>query len=500
MTESTRIPAPPDEIVAAFDARLRELGCIPPDTTDSVAMEGTDTDNARRLAEILQRDFRFVLPQKVWAAWTGTHWVLGTTEHHDAEAMAASHTPEVAAQYYAEAMALAPGNDRELMRRQDILLRWARTSYSEAAQRHMMAIVCRDPRLSAPVSAFDHDAWLLNCANGTLDLRTGTLRAHAQGDMLTHCLPIAYDPGARAPRWEQFLREVFGDDSEMIDYIHRAVGYSITGSIREQVAHICYGTGANGKSCFLGALRKVLGPLSMQTSIETFALRDAARIPEDRARLRGARFVVASESHAGQVLDEAFIKDSTGGEPVVARQLYENSFQFEPQFKLWLATNHQPTIRGTDNGIWRRIRLIPLTRTFSEAERDPDLPAKLAAEIQGILTWAVQGCLAWQERGLAACPAVAAATLEYRSDSDVLGQFLAERCEFDPAASTRTAPLYAAYSRWAQEQGYHCASGKMFSEALRLRGLKPTKICHQRGWRGIRLVGEGTDGTDGRVF
>ncbi len=442
----------------------------------------TDTGNARRLVDMAGRDLRFVTEAKCWYRWAGTHW------QPDNENYVLGLTSQVSDAIRAECFELSAQSEEE-QKRQEQLLKWANKSLEERRRGAMLNLAAAEPGMTLTVDKFDRSPWLVNCKNGTIDLRTGELRQHRRDDFITHVLPLKYDPQATCPRWEQFLNEVFKGDAELIDFIHRAVGYSLTGDISEQVFFILYGIGANGKSTFLNTLRAALGPLALHTNIEAFTARDTGRIPEDRARLRGARFATTSETAKGHRLDESFVKDATGGEPITARFLHQNSFEFNPEFKLWLACNHKPQINGTDEGIWRRVRLVPFTARFENSERDPNLAYKLTQELPGVLRWAVDGCREWQDKGLGMPNAVERATNEYRNEQDVVGIFLEECCEQSRELSVSSSELYQAYKSWAEHGGFGVLNQRNFGLAVKERGFESSRGSGgKKVYRGLTLI------------
>ncbi len=284
------------------------------------------------------------------------------------------------------------------------------------------------------------------------------------------------------------MDEIFGGDESLVEFMHRALGYALTGDISEQAMFILYGFGANGKSTMLNTVATLLGDLAKHSNVETFTEHKASRIPEDRARLRGARFVTTSETGRGQQLDESFVKDATGGEPITARFLHQNTFEFRPAFKLFMACNHKPGISGTDHGIWRRIRLVPFDQKF-DPRQEPDLEFTLKNELAGILAWAVEGCRRWQDQGLGMPAAVKAATESYRSESDLLGTFLEECCKIDPILSASASDLYSAYRQWCDAGGYRAMNQRNFGMGLKERGLERARGSGGRScWRGIGVA------------
>ena len=355
----------------------------------------------------------------------------------------------------------------------------ANTSKATAQFKHYLA--CQKPErrkailtlarceIAIDYEAFDADPMLLNVANGAIDLRTGAFLAHSPALMCSKISRVKFDAEAKCPRWTQFLSEIFagdaeiGDaeigDAELIEFVQRAIGYSLTGLTREQVFFLLYGIGKNGKSTFLNVLRALMGEYGTAAQMDTFSERgrQSNGHNEDLARLRGARFVSAVETEESRRLAEGTIKQVTGGDPVAASYKGEHVFTYTPAYKIWLAANHKPVIRGTDEGIWRRVLLIPFMEQFEtdpEKAKQPEkrkadmgLEAALLAELPGILNWAIEGCLDWQAEGLPRPKVVSAAVENYRSDSDALGQYLEERTIIGDHCTARAGELYTDYSK-----------------------------------------------------
>jgi putative DNA primase/helicase len=293
---------------------------------------------------------------------------------------------------------------------------------------------------------------------------------------------------ASSDRWRRFLGEVVGPAGpELPGYLQAAVGYSLTGETREQCLFLLYGTGANGKSTFLEILMKLLGPLAATTSFDTFLVDRFAKNTHDLARLRFARLVTARETEGGRRLAEGIVKNVTGGDTISARHLYHEAFEYRPRFKLWLAVNHKPTIRGTDEGIWRRIRLVPFTTTIPVAQRNPRLIDELSQELEGILAWAVKGAFAYATAGLQSSKPVSEATQEYRSSQDGLADFIAECTEPDVTAAVTSKELYRVYRSWSEKEGIKPVSHKALGQELQERGFTQTRTTQARAWAGLAL-------------
>jgi putative DNA primase/helicase len=335
----------------------------------------------------------------------------------------------------------------------------------------MLELARSEPGIPVEERKLDADPWVLNAQNGTIDLRLGELWPHRPEDLITRIVPVDYDAGARCPRWEAFIAWAMQGDRQLIHFLQRAVGYSISGSTAEQVLFMPHGGGGNGKSTFLETLQHVFGDYALSTPPDTLLAKRLDNIPNDVARLEGARFVVAIEAEEGRRLAEAKLKMLTGGDTVTARFLHREFRQFRPTFKLWFGVNHKPEIRGTDHAIWRRIRLIPFSTTIADAERDPNLVEKLRAEAPGILAWAVQGCMAWQFEGLAPPVAVLEATSEYRRESDETQRFIDERCIVGKHESCRAGELFKAYCTWAEQEGLKPMSQTAVGRRLTEKGF-----------------------------
>lgn len=271
---------------------------------------------------------------------------------------------------------------------------FARRSQSRARLEAAVALAEREPGVPVRPADLDVDPWLLCARNGTVDLTTGALRPHRRGDLITRLAPADYDQNALCPLWERTLVRVLSDP-EVRAFVQRSLGYALTGSVREQCVFLWHGGGRNGKATVLEALRHALGDYAAETPAETITARNGGGVPSDVARLAGARFVTARETEEGQRLAESLVKQLSGWDTVTARFLFHEWFEFTPVLKLFLATNHLPQVRGTDEGLWRRIHLVPWDQTLSPGEVDKDLPEKLRAESAGILAWAVRGCLEW---------------------------------------------------------------------------------------------------------
>lgn len=464
--------------------------------------ECTDLRNAERFVEKHRGDLRFVAAWNKWLAWDGARWVLDATGHAEraAQATARAMLTETAQEHdnALRAAERAVGDEEmvDVARKRIALVKqpldWAVETMSATRLRSMLQLAKAAPELAVGIDDLDRGSWLLNVQNGCIDLRTGKLRAHRREDLLTKVAPVAFDPQAAAPTWDAFLLRAMGGDEELVAFLRRVVGYSLTGETREHALFFLFGAGANGKSTFLTTLAAALGDYASAAPRGLLFRSRGERHPTELAALFGARFVTCAEIEDGQAFDEALVKDLTGGDAVKCRRMREDFWQFTPTHKLFIAGNHKPTVRGTDEGIWRRMRLVPWTVIIPPEQRDKQLGDKLRAELPGILAWAVRGCLEWQRDGLGEPKAVHDATAEYREESDATGEFLDGYCAFDREAKVARKRIRETYEQWAKDNGHTPLGARRFAERLRERAVGPTTVREgmrvHEGWRGVRLL------------
>ncbi|MFJ9616690.1 phage/plasmid primase, P4 family [Streptomyces noursei] len=345
------------------------------------------------------------------------------------------------------------------------------------------------PSVHVDASAFDACPDLLTFRNGTVDLRSGILRPHDKRDMMTVAIDLDYDRSATAPRWESFIEEIMPGMPEMPSYLRRLVGYGISGHTSEQCFAVLWGTGANGKSVFTDTLTEVFSAITQTTPFATFEDKGSGGIPNDIAALRGARLVMASEGESGKPMSEAVLKRVTGKDKVTARFLRQEFFTFAPTFLIMLATNHKPAFRGQDEGLWRRVKMIPFRRYFAPEERDYGLGAKLLAEAPGIVAWAVRGAVEWYADGLADPAPVRNATREYRETSDALSGFCPGVVEVtgDDSDTMLGNECFSAYLDWCEAENLD--KKERWRRTTFYRAMEERKVKRRKTERGITLFG-----------
>ncbi|MGN4562264.1 phage/plasmid primase, P4 family [Bacillus cereus group sp. MYBK5-2] len=426
----------------------------------------TELGNAERIAYYHGENVRYC-NELEWLIWNGKHW------HEDSKRQIEAITAKTLRAIYGEAKATEDKYQSKLLHD------WAKKC--ERRSIRINSILDVRPMVSVKKKELDSHSFLFNCDNGVIDLKTGELLPHDRDLLLTKISPIKYDKNAECPNWKAFLESIFkthtGEaDHELINYLQKAIGYSLTGVTKEQVMFFLFGNGRNGKSTFINIIQDLLGDYGRQTNSDTFLKkRNDSGINNDVARLDGARFVSAVESEEGQQLSEALVKQITGGEKMSARFLRQEYFEFTPEFKVFFTTNHKPIVKGSDEGIWRRIMLIPFTVTIPKDKIDYDLPDKLAKEMSGVLRWAVEGCMKWQAEGLRAPEAVKAATAEYREDMDILGPFIDENCIVYSTARVEAKLLYENYTKWCYQNNEMDLKNRAFYRQLEVRGFKKEK-------------------------
>jgi putative DNA primase/helicase len=453
----------------------------------------TDLGNARRFAEAYSHTLRYVPEWERWLVWDGVRW------DPDRANRALELACEIPRLLLAEAQATKDQDDRRR------ITKWALASESASRIKAAGGLAKGDPRLVATPEQLDAHPDLLNTPSGTVDLRTGELRDHDPGELHTMCTGVGLDGDSRPARWLAFLERIL-PEPDVRAFLQRAVGYSATASVAEQVFFVCNGPGANGKSTLLNVLRLVLGDYAHQAAPDLLMAKRHDSHPTEVAALRGRRLVVAAETSEGRRLDSALVKRLTGGDPISARFMRMDFFEFVPSHKLWLATNHLPRVADHSPAMWRRVRLVPFTVAIPPEERVGDLDRQLVSEEgPAILRWVVEGALAWRAQGLAPPADVALATEAYRQTEDHVEQALDDvTAKGDAVAWASSKELMDAYNRWCAENGVpeqHRVTTKALGDRLAARGATPdrrkVKGRTVRGWRGVVLTTGFFDGGDG---
>jgi putative DNA primase/helicase len=420
----------------------------------------TDVGNGERFAAEQAESFRYVHGPDRWHNWNDVIWLPD-----------AAREAEQAAKQIARNIARSAADIEDDTKRK-AAFSWAIKSEASRSITATLLMARTEPPLSLTPDCLDTDPWLLACADGTIDLRTGDLRKSQPGDLITMQTSIGWAPDAKCPRWEQFLEEVFEGDAELILFIQRFIGYCLTGVTRERLLTVFHGEGWNGKSTILRVMQQLLGDHATTAAIETFLRsRDSRGTRNDLARLYRARLVTAAESAEGRKLDEASVKELTGRDRITARFLYEENFEFTPMFKLLFVTNHPPRVNATDEAIWDRLRLVPFMVDFRGCE-DETLDELLTAELPAILPWAVQGCLDWQRDGLGQAKAIEQATTAYREEEDILARFLKERGTLDAGLEVTSKHFRQLYRGYCDELEEPPLGDRELGKQLTKHGVK----------------------------
>ncbi|MEW5784803.1 MAG: phage/plasmid primase, P4 family [Bacillota bacterium] len=441
----------------------------------------TDMGNSRRLVMQVAGNCRFLADAGKWIIWTGKRWEIDKTGAVMRQAR------DAVRRIYNEAAVALDENERKAIAKHAI------RSESENRIKSMVSLTQTEPEIPIRLDELDRDIWLLNCLNGTINLTTGRLHSHRRDDFITKLCPVEYKIEARSELLDSFLERVL-PDAEVRRYVQKALGYTLTGDTGLEKLFFAYGPPATGKSTLLSAVESVMGDYAVTADFESFLQRDrvtgAAR--NDIARLAGRRFVLSVEVEDGRKLAESLVNQLTGGDTIAARFLYSESFEFKPQFKLWLAANNRPKVSGPESAIWRRMVQVPFLETIPENERDPAVKSRLrTTERAALLAWLVSGCLLWQKEGLLEPRAVKHLTDDYREESDVLKDFFQECCLLEPTAQASNTQIWRAYQDWCKANGERYPLGrKRFTQALFSRGLDQyqTGANRVRTWVGVGLL------------
>jgi putative DNA primase/helicase len=410
----------------------------------------TDVGLARRLVLEANGTLRYVKEWKSWLAWDGKRWVQD-------DGLAAQHVAKrVGDELWREAAELPA-------ERRNQVATFVKAASSSRSIDAAVKLARSEPGVVVGAEELNQHNYLLNCLNGTVDLLAVERRPAAPGDLLTHLAQVEFDEKASAPTWKKFVADVTNGNAELAAFLQRSCGYLLCGDVSEQVLWLHYGEGRNGKSTLLTVMSEILGTYAGPAPLDMLLVKNRSKEAETQfAPLAGRRLVTAVEADSGVRFSEATVKLLTGGDTVLARRLYESPWPLRPTWKLHVAANHKPLVRGTDEGIWRRLMLTPWLRRFEGATEDKRLKDKLLAERSGILNWCLVGFSLWRGGGLKPPDCVLAATKEYRGENDILGTWLAECCLKNANAVTEANALYRSYRRWCEDSGEHPKTATAF--------------------------------------
>lgn len=437
----------------------------------------TELGYANRLVDLYGNQIRYIPAWRKWLIWDTTRWKVDTT------GQVARWMKVVARRVTTDALAIMDDQKRRAA------INLARRGESSAGIAGALTLASTVAGIAVDHEMLDADPFLVNCANGTLDLRTGELRDHDPKDLLTKQTRAAYRVGSAGAEFDRFLCRVQPDPA-MREFLARLIGHTLEGRVVEHVLPIFYGSGANGKSTLVNAVVHALGDYADAADPDLLTARTFDAHPTGVADLFGLRLALLHEGDAGRRLAEGTMKRLTGGDRVKARRMREDFWAFEPSHSFVMLTNHKPLVAGTDEGTWRRVRLVPWDVVVPLADRDEHLGEKLALEADAVLAWLVNGYIRWRARGLEAPQAVQDATAAYRAESDTLGRFLTEKCMVGPTFRVRSSHLHEAYTTWCTREGEEAASNKAFSTELQNRGFDIEKTRDANVWKGIGLKTE----------
>lgn len=439
----------------------------------------TDLGNAERLVNMFGTDIRYCFESNSWLIWDGIRWIFDKNGEIERRAKL------VVRSIYAEAARRETKDERQE------LSKWALESESKRAIKAMVDLAKSESGMPISREQLDSNDWVINCLNGTINLRTGELMKHKREEFLTLLAPVLYDKNARSEVFDKFLKRILPDD-ELRQFVQVASGYSMSGDTSEEKLFFAYGPPASGKSTLFSAIKAVLGDYAVSTDFETFLERKSTGAPRnDIARLAGKRFVLGSEIDEGKKLAESLVKQITGNDTITARFLHNEFFEFKPKMKLWLAANFRPRVSANDEAMWRRILQAPFSVSIPKEERDPKIKQVLSdTKLAGpaVLSWLVEGCLKWQKNGLIVPKIVEDFTNEYKDEMDPLKEFFSDSCIINPLAKVTNTNLWDEYETWCKENGEKYPLGrKKFTQRLEANGFAQERTSTARCWKGLGL-------------
>lgn len=438
----------------------------------------SDTGNAKRFTDMFRGQIKYVFTAKSWFYWNGKYWCKDETG--EIKKLADVCINSIKKQAF----------DIQDEEKQESLLKWALKTANSKPKQNMIIESQHLGGVATKASDFDIATDMLNCQNGIINLKNGEIIPHAPEFMLSRISYAEYDDksGKKPERWLKFLDEITAGDKDLQRFLQKSIGYSLSGSTREQCMFFCFGNGNNGKSTFLDVVSDLAGMYGMNMQAESIMeKKNSGAVNTDIARLNGARFVTVAEPGEQMLLNESLVKQMTGGEKLTARFLFCDEFEFKPEFKIWIGTNHKPIIRGNDEGIWRRIRLIPFTVQIPKEKIDKGLSHKLRRELPLILKWAVDGCIMWQKEGLESPASVAQASTEYRQEMDVLSKFIEDCVEIDNKDRVKAGEIYTIYQKWASANNEYEMTNTKFGKEFLKRFPEKERLADGSYYKGCKL-------------
>lgn len=410
----------------------------------------SDTGNAQRFVDRFGKNIRYNFDNKCWMIFDGKAWIRDNKQIIKTQADILIEEMKVEA---------IKEQDKDLQKEMfKNLKRLASNNGKEAMIKEAMHIG-QIPTTNADYDKFDY---LLNCKNGIVNLLTKEIIPHDRKYMMSKYTNIECDFSKEPKRWKQFLNEIFSGNKEIVDFIQKAIGYTLTGSTKEECLFQCYGDGANGKSVFLKILYKMFGDYALNSQVESILAKGNSNgANSDIARMAGSRYIITNEPNENSRFNEGLVKQLVSGDVTTARFLYGSEFEFIPRFKLWIATNYKIQMRGTDYGIYRRMRIIPFKEKFDNGREDKDLSKKLEEELPQILGWAVEGTMLWNEQGLKSPKVIEDENKLYKQENDIISLFLEECTKDNPNGREKASEIYDEYSKWAKNGNeYHMSKNK----------------------------------------
>lgn len=464
------------------------LGTAVSTSTDPVIFNLTEHGYSLRFVKLFGASVRYNATQNAWMRWDEKRWdadakgdalqkMTQTAKFmQDQEAASMDVLSAVSGDYYAM--------KAKEIREAGLKLEKHGTAQSalKYAQTH--------PTIATKEGEYDTQPKVFNCASGIVDLATGTVKPHDPAELHSQFSPVELAPeGAPCPRWMHFLAQITCGDADLVQYLQTLTGYFLSGETNRQEFYVFHGSGSNGKSTFIETIAKMLGDYAINADRKTFYVKyQGGGIPNDIAMLRKSRFITCMEGEEGDQIDEGLIKSFTGGDSITARFLHGEFFQFKPVGKVVLVSNYKPIIKSDGYGIWRRVRMIPFLATFDESQKDPELPAKLAAELPAILRWAVEGAKRWMREGIKEPQCVLDAIKSYKEELDYVQQFMDDRCDIGDAHSCTALELHAAFEQWMKEQGHKFNYGgvKGLKQKMMTKGFECKRMTAGVRWNRIK--------------